>query len=364
MTKARQEQVSLDDTPYYHCIMRCVRRAFLCGEDKVTGRSYEHRKAWIVDRIAVLSEVFAIDVCAYAVMSNHFHIVVRVNTDSAQHWSDKAVAERWCSLFKGNLLVNRWLSSKAKPLHEAELKVVKEIVAEWRDRLTNISWFMRCLNEHIARLANKEDNCKGRFWEGRFKSQALLDEAAILTCMAYVDLNPIRAKLAKTPENSDYTSIQNRLEQRPEVNAIQKSKQPLKTAAKNKKGCKQPSTSESDTEFKIPTLLPFTGNEKPDCCSTARGIPFNEVDYFALVDWTGRAIRDDKRGHIPNHLLPILERLNINPDEWLPTVKHFGRRFSRCAGAVDHIRHWCKQQGNAWGRGISASRAFYTTNVV
>ncbi|MDE1462186.1 hypothetical protein [Spartinivicinus poritis] len=194
-------------------------------------------------------------------------------------------------------------------------------------------------------------------WEGRFKSQALLDEAALLTCMAYVDLNPIRAKLADTPEASDFTSIQARIRQRTSDETHS-----TKTAPSQ---AKAPTNREehNDEQAPHPALVPFTGNIKPDCCSTDRGIQFNECDYFDLVDYTGRAIRDDKQGHIPQHLIPILTRLNINPNEWLPTVQHFGKRYHRCAGAVDRMRQWCKQVGNCWSQGISTSQQFYTPSV-
>ncbi len=103
MTRARYTQVSLDSTSYYHCICRCVRRAFLCGQD------YEHRRQWVVDRLAVLAKVFAIDLCAYAVMSNHYHVVLRINRNKALSWTDEEVAERWMKLFSGPLIVKRWV---------------------------------------------------------------------------------------------------------------------------------------------------------------------------------------------------------------------------------------------------------------
>lgn len=188
---------------------QALRRAFLCGKDEFSGQSYEYRKQWVVDKLAELADVFSIDVCAYAVMSNHYHLVLRINQSQALAWSDDEVIEHWSTLFKAPLLIGRM--RKGERLGKAEKKLVAELVQEWRSRLTDLGWFMRCLNESLARQANAEDNCTGRFWEGRYKSQALLDEQALLTCMSYADLNPIRAGINLTPETSDYTSIQVRI---------------------------------------------------------------------------------------------------------------------------------------------------------
>ena len=180
MTKARIEQVSLDDTPWYHVVNRCVRRAFLCGVDSVSGNSYEHRREWIENRILQLANVFTIDVAAYAVMSNHYHIVVRVDQDRALNWSRDEVLERWTQLFAGNPVVQQYLALEDEEPSDSLLWKVDEFVEIYRKRLFDLSWFMRVLNETIARMANKEDGVKGHFWEGRFKSQALLDEQAVL----------------------------------------------------------------------------------------------------------------------------------------------------------------------------------------
>ncbi|MFC1684715.1 transposase [Pseudomonadota bacterium] len=324
MTRARRDQVSLESTPYYHCICRCVRRAFLCGEDSQSGHNYDHRKQWLVDRIKFLASIFSIDISAYAVMSNHYHLVVRIDGVRATEWCDDEVIDRWYQLFNGHVIVDRYLSGKS--LTSAELRVVDECVQLWRERLYDLGWFMRCLNEPIARQANEEDDCKGRFWEGRYKSQALLDEAALLSCMAYVDLNLIRAGVSNSPETSDFTSIQER----------------LKAAA--------------DRRRLDPCISRFQRGKQLQPAE----LPIRRNDYFELVDWTGRAIRDDKRGHIPDHLANILVRLEIEPAHWLDTVKLIETRFSRAIGMPVAMEAYSRQLSQCWIRGMGPSRRYFS----
>ncbi|MEH6578928.1 MAG: transposase [Amphritea sp.] len=309
MTRARNQIISTADTPYYHCIARCVRRAFLCGEDPLTQRSYEHRRQWVVDRLVELQQVFCIDLCAYAVMSNHYHLVLCINEEWAAELTADEVINRWCHLYKGPQLVQRYRQGEV--LGKAEYQAVSDIVEQWRERLADISWFMRSLNEHIARQANQEDSCKGHFWESRFKSQALLDEKALLTCMAYVDLNPIRAAIADTPETSDYTSVQNRV--------VEKSKKGL------------------STEPPQPILKPFDPTAKSLAC-----IGYDLHDYLELVDYTGRAIRDDKRGFIVQSTPPILQRLSINLDAWMEAMGPKGIHIATVLGDTEHLEDYTK----------------------
>ncbi|MCX2803395.1 transposase, partial [Microbulbifer thermotolerans] len=149
MGRPRKSPISLEATPYYHCVSRCVRRAFLCGRDERTGRCFEHRKQWIEDRLLELAEIFALDICAYAVMSNHYHMVLHINAAQAKGWTLREVVDRWHQLCKGSPLSQRFARNEA--LHAAERLRMEEVTAEWRARLMDISWFMRMLNESIAR---------------------------------------------------------------------------------------------------------------------------------------------------------------------------------------------------------------------
>ena len=342
MTQARRTQIDPSVTPYYHCINRCVRRAFLCGEDYLTGKNYDYRKQWFIDKLKLLGDVFAIDICAYAVMSNHYHLVLRINKEKAAKWKEREVAERWKQLYKGNILVNRWFDGGE--LRQAEYMAVSEILAKWRNRLTDISWFMRVLNESIAREANKEDNCKGSFWEGRFKSQALLDEGAVLSCMMYVDLNPVRAKMTDNLMDSDFTSIQQR----------------LKAFANRKPG-------RPKKESNKPTLLGFKKtfhakiSSKPEIKKQQEipSIPIAMDDYFELIDWTGRAIKKNKRGNIPSHILPLLQQIGIKPDKWLDNVSHFESKFPVIMGKYERVKKAAKKFRKKWYHGVKPIKESY-----
>ena len=173
MTQARSLLVPANAHGIYHCISRCVRRAWLCGRDPLSGADHEHRRQWVEDRLAQLAGVYAVSVWAYAVMSNHLHVVVEMLADTAIDWTAEAVAERWRGLYPPE--AGQYEVAKAMIVgNDARLGVL-------RSRLCNLSWFMKSLSEPIARWANAEDHCKGRFWEGRFRSQVLLGETAVLS---------------------------------------------------------------------------------------------------------------------------------------------------------------------------------------
>jgi REP element-mobilizing transposase RayT len=321
MPQPRKNQVSLLDTPFYHCVSRCVRRSFLCGTDKYSGQSYEHRRGWVEDRLLFLASVFAIDICAYAVMSNHTHVVVYVDKTLADSWNTDEVLRHYHTLHKGTLLTQKYL--KGDKLSPGELISFYATVAQYRQRLYDISWFMRNLNEYIARQANKEDGCTGRFWEGRFKSQALLDESAVLACMAYVDLNPIRAKMETTPETSKHTSIKKRAQ-----------------AVKKKR--RQPKT-----------LFPFVGSPRQNM---PKGITFELKDYCELLDITGRCIQEETAGYIDSSHSPILEHLGLDSAQWLTLTSEFEKHFCYAAGAEQIMNIFKRHTHHQRLRGMGKAR--------
>ncbi len=314
MTIARASLIPPGSPGTYHCVQRCVRRAFLCGVDRYSGQSFEHRKDWIEQRLRLLAECFAIAIHAYAVMSNHLHLVVQIDPATVDGWSDEAVAARWVRLFPP-----REDSAAARLAKQQGLLNQPEQLHRLRSRLADLSWLMKCLAEPIARAANGEDGCKGRFWEGRFKAQVLCDERALLAAMAYVDLNPIRAGLAIRLDRSLHTSVKARLEAADEAQ--------------------------------------LAGRLQPIVGAIATCLPLKLGEYLALVEWTGKQVRPDKRGVIPKQAPSVLQRFESRPDRWAVRVKAIGSGYWRIVGEAQDLIAWAERLHQRWIKGIGLANA-------
>ena len=340
----------------YHCIERCVRRAFLCGDDPVTGRNFDHRKGLLQDRLEFLAGVMAIDLVGFAVMDNHAHVVVRNRPDKVVLMSDEEVARRWWDLCPGR----KDATGKPLPPEPHELKMLmsdSSRLSVYRVRLSSISWLMRFLAEYVARKANREDGCTGRFWEGRFKCQRLLDEAAVLACSLYVDLNPIRAGIAETPEGSPFTSAFERI----------RTLQSLKDAEECVSATVDVtavSANKSRKQWLCPVFLgtrhaDMDGEDASKDAASRGFLPMTLEQYLVLLDATGRELRRDKRGVIPADCSPILERLGLSPSNWLSFVDNFGRWFHHAAGSPENMSEEAERRGCRWVAGVSRSREAY-----
>jgi REP element-mobilizing transposase RayT len=290
----------------YHVSSRCVRRALLFGIDGYTGKDFSHRRDWIEKRILELSDVFTVSIYAYAVMSNHYHIVLRMEPVDL---SDEEVADRWLKLCPGRKVYHR--SGDVQSIRKAAILNSQSRLLEIRARLSSLSWFMRFINEPLARIANKEDCCKGRFWEGRFQSQALLDEASVLACMVYVDLNPIRAGLADDIEDSDFTSIQRRCDN-------QEKREPIEAINK----------------------------------STSKTIPFSKTllfEYINLIRWTATHQSYIRRG-IQYDVSDCLKNNHTNMIHWFADHMPLAKTWQRAMGSGESLREYARSINQSWIR--------------
>ena len=409
MARPKRESVFRhDEVGIAHCIQRCVRRAFLAGKDAASGKNYEHRREWIRHRMELLASAFGIDVLNYAVMSNHVHSVLRTRPDIVNVWSDEEVATRWLRLFPGKRLED-YLGEPTKQQIAKELSDAKRMI-ELRKRLSSISWFMRAVSEPIARKANKEDNCTGRFWEGRFKAQKIVDEAGLLACAMYVDLNPVRAAMAECPDHSLFTSAHDRIHaqrgsqriaaalefeparvdeesilQQMERAKVSRDKKELARLQKCLGELRKENQKNSDKKkvtsklTNAPGLKPIDAwlaplqiNERDEVgpnphvggtrASDKGFLSMTLAEYSTLLDWTGREGRADKRGKIPEDLQPILERIGIEGSMWCDLVWRFSKYFgkSHAAGKPANLKKEARTRNIAWSRGQRSCRACFT----
>ena len=380
----RSEQFAQNEVSIVHAVQRCVRRAFLAGVDSVTGKDYGFRREWIRRRMEALASVFAVDVLSYAVLSNHMHLILRNRPDVVAQWSDKELAIRWLRVFPGRRLEEHL----GEPTETDVAMLVQDKIrlAEVRQRMSDISWFMRALSEPIARMANRQDQCSGRFWEGRFKAQRITDEAGLLACAMYVDLNPVRAAMAETPEQSRHTSAYDRIKASKGVEMdsaafdlvpvsneeagaeirdtpVDQLKEKRRAKRKNPTGKKIL----RDEWLALLSLAPGSMASDPQVSKTgvrASDKGFLEVslrDYLSLLRWTARQGDDEKEHRVPPRLQAVVSRLGIDLTMWRDLVWNFKRYFggSCCAGSPEGMSGYAKATGRNYSRGQRAIAACF-----
>ena len=374
----RAEQFDPNQVGIVHLIQRCVRKSYLTGFDESTGKDYSHRREWIRARMERLASVFGLDVLTYAILSNHLHLVARTRPDVVREWSDSEVALRWLRIFPGTRIDEQLADPTTNAVDT--LANNADRIQLIRERLSNPSWFMKALCEPIARLANFQDKVTGHFWEGRFKAQAITDEAGLLACSMYVDLNPIRAAMAATPEESIHTSAYDRIKalkgstmesaavdlvaiETEEAGKILRTSTPdqlrkIRAEARKKRG---PSI------LRDAWLSPFTINEraKPGAQSSRSGVRasdkgflwLNFADYVKLLTWTGRQrVGSLEKLKIPKDIEPILKRIGINGQMWCDLVWNFKKYFGRgsAAGSPKSLQESASKRNRKFAPGQNA----------
>jgi len=333
----------------YHCWARCVRRAFLCGVDPLSGQNHDHRRDWLIALQRRLAALFGVEICFHAQMSNHMHVIVRTRPDVVAQWTDDEVARRY-------LLINRLVrSSDGSPSAEptsAEIAVRTadpEHVALMRTSLASVSRLMGAVCEHVARRANREDRCGGRFWEGRFQCRSLEDEAAIFVCGIYVDLNPIRAGEVQTPEESTHTSARDRIDALRARSTRTCTPEPsCRERAPDDWLCELALQEGADVDL---ARLNQAGSAEGYRVSDKGLLPVGVAEYLTLLDWTGRCVVAGKHGAIPAHCAPILERLGIAASLWTELVTRFDQLFGAIVGRAARLQQRAAESGRRWYRG-------------
>lgn len=333
MTLPRSKIVDPDLTRWYHCISRCVRQAFLFADHQ----SEFNRKGWLETRLHELNSIFAVSVAGFSIMDNHLHLLLRIEPDTAAQWSPTEVARRWLTLFPPRVKRQK---VDASPEDIQRMAADAEWVEQRRKRLASLGWFMKCLKEPLARLANRDEHRHGTFFEGRYKSIAILDEESILTVAAYIDLNPVAAGVCKLPEKSLHTSIHDRVEHvvaRGRLADIQQIRDGSVAAQQASEGIE-------DDQW----LIPIEDRRERGGARAGIKSGFTLGQYLMLVDGMSRCVREGK-AHLEKEVASILDRLEMDAERMAhrlhSMLKH--HRFYGCfhAATRDAIRRAAERLG-------------------
>ncbi len=322
---SRAEVIDPNEINVVHVIHRTVRRCFLLGYDRESGKNFDHRKDWIENLLARFAAQFGIDLLCYSILSNHYHLILRTRPDVVATWNDTEVARRWLTICPP-----RKVNGQPAAPTEAELNSIRccpTKLTEIRQRLSSVSWWMRLLGQRTAQQANREEGEAGRFWQDRYRAIRLIDEESLVACAAYVDLNPIRAAVAETLETSNHSSVQRR------IVALQQVSNENASSTQPRRDAFLANLFLDETDGAAGSITSASGLR----CSDKGFLPLRINSYLELLDWTARRIAAGKQGTTPAEMPPILQRLGLEASNWHELVCSFEQNFIHVAGRCDRV---------------------------
>lgn len=376
----RDEVYSDEESCVVHCYNRCVRQEFLLGLDEKTGEDRSYRKQWLVDRLESLVTTFAIDVLDFAIMDNHFHVLLRNHPEIRDEFTPREIAVRWLSLYPGRR-IDEFTSTGPTDTEIEALMNNAEQIEIIRKRIGSISWFMSALSEPIARRANIEDNVSGKFWENRFKAERMLDDASTLACSIYINLNHIRSKKANLAEEGLDASIRKRLDgakgievpsqalNRIDLGEVDEVTNVRRLASIKTTKERMQAARKSSTKRKILSgawLAPLTLDEagKVDLsikqasttgyrASDKGFLPLNLDSYVSLMAWT--AANPPQKGSETKPSIEhaqVLEQLGIDPSSWSSLIWGFEKLLKGASriGSPRKMEEESKKHSRKWSR--------------
>lgn len=319
--KARRDVIDESSVGAYHVWTRAARRAHLMGRDLATGRDFSHRKELIRRRIEDLASIYAVECLDHTVLDNHLHLILRNRPDIVAGWSDDEVARRWLRLCAATLR----LKDEPKPEAVADLVADPKRLADARKALSSISSFMQHLKQSVAVVFNFEDNCTGCFWQSRFSCERLPDEAALLVCSLYVNLNPIRAGLARSPEEAEYTSAYARIQDARSGDPARPQSGYLAAVHVDGDG--------------------YDGVRAGRRASNKGYLELRLAEYLELLDAIARRERAESSGGELLEYPPLLQRLGIGVADWEHAVRVTSRRFMRELATMAAMQEEARRRG-------------------
>ena len=341
MTVRRSDVFRPGDEGIYHCGSRCVRRGWLMGDDPLTGKNHNRRRRWALLRLSLMCQAFSIDLLFFAILANHFHVVLRTMPRLAKRWPDREVARRWLMVFPGKRTED---PLGVEPADEdiGRLARNKDEIKKIRRRLSDISWWHRAFKEPLSRLANAEDGCSGAFWESRVWCRLVEGREGLFAVGLYNDLNLLRAGQCADPWATPYCSIGMRVLAEKIV----------------KEGGADPA----------PWLAQFTLSEcQTGLMGSSTGLRASDLGcldmtldaYLKILRWAADESAKPRSGGMPQDLGRLARSQGLNPEKLSELIAMMPKIFPRMIGRAGQLRARAKEDDRHWFQGVGRADEFF-----